>query len=85
MLVVKNTIKVQYTWCRNCVHKNYIHLHIHLNIVSLNVILSHQYLHYILQLIDQLVFFTTYNFYNLNILQHHMINHIHILSYSDFK
>ena len=47
----------------------------------LNVILSHQYFHCILQLIYQLTFFFTYNFHNLNILQHHMIYHIHNNNY----
>ena len=42
---------------------------------------SHQYFYYILQLIYQLSFFYTYNFYNLNILQHHMIYHIHTRNY----
>ena len=37
----------------------------------------HQYFHYILQLIYQLTFFYTYNFDNLNILQHHTIYHTH--------
>ena len=33
------------------------------------------------QLIYQLFFFYTYNFYNLNILQYHMIYHIHTHNY----
>ena len=37
----------------------------------------HKYFHYILQLIFQLLFFYTYNFYNINILQYRMIYHIH--------
>ena len=39
----------------------------------------HQYFHCILQLIYQLHFFYIYNFYSVNILQHHMIYHIHSL------
>ena len=40
-----------------------------------------QYFEYILQLIYQLFFFYTYNFYNLNILLYHMIYHIHTHNY----
>ena len=45
----------------------------------------HQCLHYILQLIYQLTFFYIYKFYNLNILQHHMIYHIHNHNYQNYK
>ena len=41
----------------------------------------HKYFYYNLQLIYQLDFFCTYNFYSLNILQHHMIYHIHTHNY----
>ena len=41
----------------------------------------HQYFHFILQLIYQLLFFYTSNFYNLNNLPYHMIYHIHTRSY----
>ena len=34
----------------------------------------YQHFHYILQLVYQLIFFSTYNFYNLDILQHHRIS-----------
>ena len=56
------------------------HNHLELNYKSfyIDVIPSHQYLQYILQLIYQLTFFYTFNFYSLNILQHHMIYQIHI-------
>ena len=45
----------------------------------------HQYFHYTLQVIYQLFYFYTYNFYNLNILQHHMIYHIHTHNCRDSK
>ena len=41
----------------------------------------HKYFRYILQLIYQLSFFYTYNFYDLNILQYHIIYHIHTHNY----
>ena len=41
----------------------------------------HQCLQYILQLIYQLICFYTYNYYNQNVLQHHMIYYIHIHNY----
>ena len=69
-------------------YKNCIHFYIHLKLYSsfhLKVIFTHHYFHFILQLIYQLSFFYTYSFYNLNILQHHMIYHIHIHSYLDSK
>ena len=45
----------------------------------------HKYFHYILQLIYQLLFFYSYNFYNLNVLQYHMIYPIHTHNYLDSK
>ena len=56
-------------------YKNLIFSYNHL---ELNVIPSHQYFQCICQLTYQLKFFYTYNFHNLNILQHDMIHHIHI-------
>ena len=50
-----------------------------------DVIPSHQYFHDILQLIYQLTFSYIYSFYNLKILQHHMIYNIHIHNYLDSK
>ena len=41
----------------------------------------HQYFNCILQLIYQLFLFYTYNSYNLNILQYHMIYRIHTHNY----
>ena len=41
----------------------------------------HQYIHFIVELIDRLTFFYTYNFYRLNIVQYHMIYHIHNQDY----
>ena len=44
----------------------------------------HQYFHYFLQLIYQLTFFYTHIFFNLNILQHHIIyhtSHLHLPSF----
>ena len=40
---------------------------------------------HILQLIYHLTYFYIGSFYNLNILQHHMIYHIHIQNCLDFK
>ena len=51
----------------NCTHF-YDHLKLHYKSFHF-----HQYFHYILQLIYQVICFYTYNFYSLNILQHHMI------------
>ena len=50
-----------------------------------DLIPSHQYFHYVLQLIHQLTFFYTYHFSNLNILHHHMIFHIHLYNCQDSK
>ena len=49
--------------------------------VSYKAFHFHQYFHCILQLIYQLFFFYTYNFYNLNILEYDMIYHIHTHNY----
>ena len=54
-------------------------LHLKSHYKAFNV---HQYFRYILQLIYQLIFFYTYNFYNVNILQHHIIYHTHTHSSS---
>ena len=59
-------------------HIFYNHLELNYKSFYFNVILLHQYFHYILQLTYQLTIFYTYTFYNLNILQHHMIDLIHI-------
>ena len=71
---------------------HFFHNHVELNYkpfylraTLFNVIFSHQYFQYILQLIYQLNFFHAYNFNNLNILQRHMIYHIHIYNYLDSK
>ena len=87
ILIMKIQQTILCILCRNCIHKNYIYFHnyLELNYKSFyfDVIPSHQYFHYILQLIYQLIFFYTYSFYNLNILQHHMIYCIHIHNYQD--
>ena len=57
-------------------HTFYDHLKLHYQSFHF-----HQYFHYILQPVYQLVSFYIYNFQNLNILQHHMIYHIHIYNY----
>ena len=66
---------------------SFFHNQLELNYESfyLDVISPHQHFHYILQLIYQLTFFYTYSLYNLNILQHHMINHIQIYNYLDSR
>ena len=66
---------------------SFFHNQLELNYESfyLDVISPHQHFHYILQLIYQLTFFYTYSFYNLNILQDHMINHIQIYNYLDSR
>ena len=45
----------------------------------------HQYFHYTLQLVYQLVFSYIYDFHNVNILQHNMIYYIHIHNHLDSK
>ena len=52
--------------------------HLDYKSIYFDVIPSHQYFQDILQIIYQLTFFYTYSFYNLNILQHHVIYHIYI-------
>ena len=88
MLIMKNLTIL-------CIlYKNYIFFHNHLEFkyksfylsaTLLDVIPSYQYFQHIIQLIYQLTFFYTYSFYNLNILQHHMIYHIHIHNCYDSK
>ena len=48
-------------------------------------VLRHQYFQYILQLIFELILSYICNLHSLNILQHHMIYHIHIHNYQDSK
>ena len=82
LLMIMKNISKNTTYIAQELHFFYNHLE--LNYKSpLNVIFSHQYFHYILQLIYQLTFFCTYSFYNLNILQHRMIYHIYIHSCQD--
>ena len=59
-----------------CEHSMKLHLKFHYKAFHF-----HQYFHYTLQLIYQLSFLYTYNFYNLNILQCRMIYLIHTHSY----
>ena len=59
-------------------HIFYNHLELNYKSFYLDVTSSHQYFHYVFQLIYQLTFFYTYSFYNLNIPQHHIIYHIYI-------
>ena len=75
--------KKYYLHCVGTTFTRTIHFfcnHLELNYKSsyLEVVLSYQYFHYILRLIYQLTFSTLAVFYNLNILQHHMIYQIHI-------
>ena len=81
MLVIKNAIN-------NAIYiqrKDYIPFYkllIELHLTELHLKFHfHKYFHYILQLINQLFFFYTYNFYNLNIFQYRMIYHIHTHNY----
>ena len=78
------TNNIMYTILCNCI---FFHNHLDLNYKSFNfdLIPSHQYFSDILQLIYQVRFFYTYSFYNLNILQNHMVYHIHIHNYLDSK
>ena len=89
ILIKKNiTNNIMYTVIELHIFYNHLELNyksFYLSATPFGVIPSHQYFHHILQLIYQLTFFYTYSFYNINILQHHMIDHIHILSYLDSK
>ena len=80
MLVIKNTTNnTIYTMQElHTFYKHSVELHLKFHYKAFHF---HQYFYYILQLIYQLSFFYTYNFYNLNILQHHIIYHIHAHNY----
>ena len=89
ILIKKNiTNNIMYTVIELHIFYNHLELNyksFYLSATPLDVIPSHQYFHHILRLIYQPSIFYTYSFYNINILQHHMIYHIHILSYLDSK
>ena len=71
------TIKTQWQTILCILYKNCILFH-NLLKVNYNTFHFHQYFNYILRLIYELIVFYTYNFHNLNILQHYTIYHIRI-------
>ena len=77
MFIIKNTTNnTIYIPCKNYILFNK-HL-MELNLMELYLKFHfHKYFYYILQFIYQLDFFCTYNFYILDILQHHIIYHTH--------
>ena len=79
MLVIKNTtINAMCTMQELHTFKHSMELHLMELYLNFHF---HEHFHYILQLIYQLFFFYTYNFYNLNVLQYRMIYHIHTRNY----
>ena len=84
ILVMKNTANnIMYTAQKLHTYKHSMELYLmKLHLKShYKAFYFRQYFHYLLQVIYQIICFCTCNLYNINILQHHIVYHIHIHNY----